>query len=128
VRAGTFTAAIRITPAAGGCTISGQGTFDAATLLGGPAVIALSVTEGDPDTYRLAVDGGLTRIPTVLSGCPPGQEASNGRTGEWPLLGIGLLPFTQVRPIATEGVLAGSASGSMPGLDDGYQWTWSLRG
>jgi hypothetical protein len=25
-------------------------------------------------------------------------------------------------------VFAGSATGSVPGTDDGYTWTWSLRG
>ena len=49
-------------------------------------------------------------------------------TGEWPLLGIGLLPFGQTSTITTEGVYAGSASGSQPGTDDGYRWTWSLSG
>jgi hypothetical protein len=91
-------------------------------------VQAMTITEGDPDTYRLALDGGLAQIPIVLSACPPGQESDNGRTGVWPLLGIGLLPFSQTPQIATEGVFAGSATGSMPGTDDGYQWAWSLRG
>jgi len=49
-------------------------------------------------------------------------------TGVWPLLGIGLLPFSQPPKIRTEGIFAGSATGSTPGTDDGYQWTWSLRG
>lgn len=124
VRAGTLNARLQIAPASGGCTISGQGTFDATALLGG----AMTITEGDPDTYRLALDGGLAEIPIVLSACPPGDESSNGRTGVWPLLGIGLLPFSQTPQIATEGVFAGSATGSTPGRDDGYQWTWSLRG
>jgi len=129
VRSGSYTARIRVVPAAGGCTISGQGTFDVLATSGGvPSVTAMSVTEGDPDTYRLALDGTLAQIPTVLSACPPGQEPTNGRTGVWPLLGIGLLPFTQTPPIAAEGVYAGSATGTSPGLDDGYSWTWSLRG
>jgi hypothetical protein len=54
----------------------------------------LTVTEGNPDTYRLALDGTLATIPTVLSACPPG-EGTDGMTGVWPLLGIGLLPFIQ---------------------------------
>ena len=128
VRAGTLTASLRITSAFGGCTISGTGTFDVPTILGGAPVGAMTITEGDPDTYRLALDGGLARIPTVLSDCPPGEEGSNGRTGEWPLRGIGLLPFTQTPAITAEGVFAGTATGSVPGTDDGYRWTWSLRG
>jgi len=87
-----------------------------------------AITEGNPDTYRLALDGNLAQIPTVLSDCPPGQETSNGRTGVWPLLGIGLLPFTQTPELKSEGVLAGSATGSTPGTDDGYSWTWNLQG
>lgn len=89
---------------------------------------ALSITEGTPATYRLSFDGALGRIPTVLTACPPGKESSNGMPGAWPLLGIGLLPFTQTPAITSEGVSSGSASGSQPGTDDGYQWTWSLRG
>ncbi len=128
VQTGSFTAHIRIVPAGGGCTISGQGTFDVNAVYAGMPPPALSVTDGDPDTYRLALDGNLAQIPTVLSACPPGQETSNGRTGVWPLLGIGLLPFTQNPSVTTSDVFAGSATGSMPGTDDGYTWTWSLRG
>jgi hypothetical protein len=128
VRAGQVTARLRVTTATGGCTISGQGTFDLTAVGAGMPVQAMTITEGDPDTYRLALDGGLAQIPIVLSACPPGQESDNGRTGVWPLLGIGLLPFSQTPQIATEGVFAGSATGSMPGTDDGYQWAWSLRG
>ena len=128
VRSGSFTARIRLAPVTGGCTISGQGTFDTRAVSGGAPVTAMTLTEGDPGTYRLALDGALAQIPTVLSACPPGQEASNGRTGVWPLLGIGLLPFTQTLPVATEGLYSGSATASSPGLDDGYSWTWSLRG
>ena len=127
VRAGSVTARLRIAPAAG-CTISGQVTYDVPASLGGAPVQAMAVTEGDPDTYRLALDGGLAQIPTVLSACPPGQETKNGMTGAWPLLGIGLLPFTQNPAITTEGVFAGGATGSTPGTDDGYTWAWSLRG
>lgn len=127
VSGGSLDAHIRITPAGGGCTISGQRTFDIKSLSPGPPLPALAITEGDPDTYRLALDGSTAQIPTLLSDCPPGEESSNGRTGVWPLLGIGLLPFSQTPAIRTEGVFAGSATGSQPGLDDGYSWTWNLR-
>ena len=128
VGAGSFDARISIRPAGGGCLISGQGTFDIKALYQGVPFQVLAITEGNPDTYRLALDGNLAQIPTVLSDCPPGQETSNGRTGVWPLLGIGLLPFTQTPELKSEGVLAGSATGSTPGTDDGYSWTWNLQG
>lgn len=132
VKTGTVTAHLQgLTSAFGDCTISGQVTLDmpAALSPGGVPLPALMITDGDPDTYRLGLDGGLGRIPTVLSLCPPPQASSNGMTGEWPLLGIGLLPisFTPFT-VTTEGVFAGSATGTTPGLDAGYQWTWSLRG
>ena len=128
VKSGTVTARIELTSVFPDCTISGQGTFDLPTILGGARVSVMSITEGDPDTYQLALDGGLARIPAMLSACPPDRASSNGNPAPWPLLGIGLLPFTQTPAITTEGVYAGSASGSRPGTDDGYQWTWSLRG
>lgn len=125
VRSGTFTARLDVRSAFDGCTISGQGTFDVTTIRAGSTVPVLTITEGDPDTYRLVLDATLAKIP-ILSACPPGQGGSG--PGEWPLLGIGLLPFSQTPPITTEGVFSGSATGSTPGIDDGYQWTWSLRG
>ena len=128
VKSGTVTARIQLASVFPDCTISGQGTFDLLTILGGAAVQVMSITEGDPDTYQLGLDGGLARIPAVLTACPPDKASSNGNPAPWPLLGIGLLPFSQTPVITTEGVYAGSASGSRPGTDDGYQWTWSLRG
>lgn len=127
VRSGSFTARISVVPVTGGCTVAGQGTFDVLAVSGGTTVTALTITEGDPDTYRLALDGTLASIPAVLTACPPDQAASNGRSAPWPLLGIGLLPFTQTPAASPSGVLAGSASGTMPGTDDGYRWTWDLR-
>ena len=124
VRSGTFTARLDISSVFDGCTISGQGTFDVVAVRAGSTVPVLTITEGNPDTYRLVLDGTLAKIP-VLSVCPP--PGTSG-PGEWPLLGIGLLPFSQTPAITTEGVFAGSATGSTPGVDDGYKWTWSLSG
>ena len=128
-KSGSVTARIQVTTVSGGCTISGQGTFDVLSLSGGMPLPALTITEGNPDTYRLGLDGGLAQIPAVLTACPPAQAASNGNPAPWPLLGIGLLPisFTPFN-LTTEGVFSGSATGTTPGLDAGYQWTWNLRG
>jgi hypothetical protein len=128
VTSGTVTVRAALTPVTGDCSITGQGTLDIPTLSGGMHPPVLTVTEGDPDTYRLTLDGGLGQVPSVLSACPPNNAASNGNAAPWPLLQIGLLPFSQTPHISTEGVFAGSATGTTPGLDAGYQWTWSLRG
>jgi hypothetical protein len=126
-RSGTLTARIQIPPAFGNCGISGHGTFDVAAM-GGATQAVMMITEGDPDTYQLGLGAGLEQIPSVLTDCPPDKASSNGDPAPWPLLGIGFLPFTQTTTIATEGVFSGSATGTRPGTDDGYQWTWSLRG
>ena len=129
LKSGSIVASITLRSVMPACTITGQGTIDLTTITPGVRLPVLSVTEGTPDTYRLAMDGGLGKIPTIRSECPPGQEASNGTPGgDWPLLQIGLLPFSQTPVLATEGIYSGSATGSTPGLDDGYQWTWNLRG
>ncbi len=128
VTSGTVTVRAALTPVTGDCSITGQGTLDILTLSGGMRPPLLTITEGDPDTYRLTLDGGLGQVPSVLSDCPANKASSNGNAAPWPLLQIGLLPFSQTPHITTEGVFAGSATGTTPGLDDGYQWTWSLRG
>ena len=89
----------------------------------------MSITEGDPDTYQLGLGAGIEQIPATLTACPPDKASSNGKSAPWGLLGILLMPSSKPPfPITTEGVFAGSATGSTPGLDNGYQWTWSLRG
>ncbi len=128
VATGTVTARINLPPTGGNCGIAGQGTFDVVTLLGGAMVLAMTITEGNPDTYGLALDGGSAQIPAVLTDCPADKVASNGRPAPWPLLGIGLLPFTRTSPVTTEGTYSGSTKGTQPGIDDGYQWTWNLHG
>jgi hypothetical protein len=126
--AGTVTVRITMPPFAGNCGIAGQGTFDIVSILGGAVVPVLTITDGTPDTYRLTLDGGLVQIPAVKTACPPDQAASNGNPAPWPLRGIGLLPFSQTPAVTSDGAFSGSATGTQPGIDDGYQWTWSLRG
>ena len=128
VTSGTLTARIQITTRFGECTISGQGTFDVAAM-GGTRQLVMTITEGDPDIYQLGLGAGIELIPAVLTACPPDKAGSTGNSAPWPLLGILLLPSSKPPfPITTKGVFAGSATGSTPGLDDGYQWSWSLRG
>lgn len=129
VASGTVTVRLNLPPAGGNCGIAGQGRLDLATLLGATRLPALTVTEGTPDSYRLALDGGLGQVPSVLVDCPPDKAASNGAAAPWPLREIKLLPFS-LAPLTTgtEGVFTGSTTGTTPGLDDGYQWTWDLRG
>ena len=129
VASGAVTVRLNLAPVGGNCGIAGQGTLDPATLLGGMRLPALTVTDGTPDTYRLALDGGLGQVPSVLVDCPPDKAASNGAPAPWPLREIKLLPFGPA-PLTTrtDGVFAGSTIGTTPGFDDGYQWTWSLRG
>lgn len=128
VAKGTLTARINLPPTGGNCGVVGQGTFDIVALLGGAKVPVMTITEGNPDTYRLALDGGSAQIPAVLTDCPADKAANNGRAAPWPLRGIGLLPFTQPLAVTTEGTYSGSATGTQPGTDDGYQWTWDLHG
>jgi hypothetical protein len=127
VRTGTFTAGVNVRAVVDGCTISGQGRFDVVTIMAGSSVPVLTITDGNPDTYRLTLDGTLAKIPAVLTACPP-MQGPDGSPAEWPLLQVGLLPFSQTPAITTEGVSAGSATGSTAGSDDGYQWKWDLRG
>ena len=128
VASGTVTVRLNLAPVGGNCGIAGQGTLDVATLLGTTRLPVLTVTDGTPDTYRLALDGGLGQVPSVLVDCPPDKAASNGAPAPWPLLAIKLLPVG-IAPLATvtDGVFTGSTTGTTPGLDDGYQWTWDLR-
>jgi hypothetical protein len=127
-KAGTVTVRINKPASAGNCGIVGEGTFDIVGILGGAVVPVLTITDGDPDTYRLTLDGGILQIPSVKTDCPPDQAASNGSPAPWPLRGIGLLPFSQTPAVTSDGVFSGSTTGTQPGVDDGYQWTWSLRG
>lgn len=122
-RTGTLSARVQVTSAIDGCTLSGQAAFDVVAFSAGSTVPVLALMDGNPDTYQLALDGGLAQIPSVTSGCPQA-----GATGYWPLRGILLLASSQTYPTATHGVFAGSGTGSRPGIDDGYSWTWSLRG
>ena len=122
-RTGTLSARVQVTSLTDGCTLSGQAAFDVVAFSAGSTVPVLALMDGNPDTYQLSLDGGLAQIPTVTSGCPQA-----GATGSWPLRGILLLASSQTYPIATLGVFSGSGTGSRPGVDDGYQWTWSLRG
>lgn len=128
VTSGTLTARIQVTTVFNECTVSGQGTFDIAAMTGTRQPV-MSITEGDPDTYQLGLGAGIEQIPATLTACPPDKASSNGKSAPWGLLGILLMPSSKPPfPITTEGVFAGSATGSTPGLDNGYQWTWSLRG
>ncbi|MBJ7457145.1 MAG: carboxypeptidase regulatory-like domain-containing protein [Thermoleophilia bacterium] len=123
VRSGTLTG--RISGSTGDCTISGQGSFSAAGLNGGPDVLALSITEGDPDTYRLFMGAGSAALDTVLSNCVAPED--NGRTGKWPLLAVALMDITKAHEIVTEGVFSGSGSRAASGADGEYAWNWSFR-
>jgi hypothetical protein len=120
VRSGTLTA--RLSGSVDGCTITGQGSFDAARLNGGPDVLALSVTEGDPDTYRLFMSAGSAALDTVLSNC-----ASSGTGGKWALAAVALMDFTKAHPVVTEGVFAGNGTQPASGNDGEYTWSWSFR-
>ncbi|MGE0027299.1 MAG: hypothetical protein AB7O78_04635 [Thermoleophilia bacterium] len=124
VRSGTLTA--RLSGRTNDCTITGTASFDAAKLNGGPEVLAMSVTEGDPDTYRLFMSAGSAAIPTVLSECA--DPASNGNTGIWPLAATALMDVTRAHEVQTEGVFAGTGSQAASSNDGEYAWTWSLRG
>lgn len=123
VRTGTLTA--RLSGSTNDCTISGQGAFDAARLNGGPDVLALSITEGDPDTYRLFMGAGGAALDTVLSDCS--EPARNGTTATWPLLAVALMDFTKEHRIETDGVMAGTGTQAASGVDGRYSWSWSLR-
>lgn len=123
VRTGTLNARVQVTSVSDQCTLTGQAAFDVVAFSAGSTVPVLALMDGNPDTYQLSLDGGLAQIPTVTSGCPQA-----GATGSWPLRGILLLASSQTYPTATLGVFSGSGTGSRPGIDDGYQWTWSLRG
>lgn len=122
-RTGTLNARVQVTSVTDGCTLSGQAAVDVVAFSAGSTVPVLALMDGNPDTYQLALDGGLAQVPTVTSGCPQA-----GATGYWPLRGILLLASSQTYPTATLGVFSGSGTGSRPGIDDGYSWTWSLRG
>jgi hypothetical protein len=122
VRSGTL--AGRLSGSTGDCTINGQGSFDAAGLNGGLEVLALSVTAGEPHTYRLFMGAGKAALDTVLSNCDPPDK--NGQTGIWPLLAVALMDFTKDHQIVTEGVLAGTGSQAASGSDGEYTWSWSF--
>lgn len=123
VRSGTLTG--RISGSTGDCTISGQGSFSAAGLNGGPDVLALSITEGDPDTYRLFMGAGAAALDTVLSNCAAPED--NGKTGTWPLAAVALMDITTAHEVVTEGVFSGSGSQPASGADGEYAWNWSFR-
>ena len=123
VRSGTLTG--RLTGSTGDCTISGQGSFDAASLNGGPDVLAFSLADGDPDTYGLFMGAGKAALDTVLSNCV--QPEDNGKTGKWPLLAVALMDFTKQHQVVTEGIFAGSGTQPASGVDGEYSWSWSFR-
>lgn len=123
VRSGTLTA--QLSGSTSDCTITGQGVFNAPGLNGGPDVLALSITEGDPDTYRLFMSAGSAALDTVLSNCNPPD--SNGTQGKWPLLAVALMDFTKEHQVTTEGVFAGSGTQPASGADGEYTWSWSFR-
>lgn len=122
LRSGTLTARLQVTSLADGCTLTGEQSFDILAITAGSGVPVLSVTDGSPETYRLALDGGTAAIPVTVSGCPAGGA------GTWPLRGILLLPSSRTPAVAAPLTFAGSASGTTVGVDDGYAWTWGLRG
>jgi hypothetical protein len=123
VRSGTLTA--RLSGSTGDCTITGQGSFNAPGLNGGPDVLALSITEGDPDTYHLFMGAGSAALDTVLSNCNPPD--SNGTRGKWPLLAVALMDFTKEHQVVAEGVFVGSGTQPASGADGEYTWSWSFR-
>lgn len=123
VRSGSLTG--RLSGSTGDCTISGQGSFSAAGLNGGPDVLALSITEGDPDTYRLLMGAGSAALDTVLSDCV--DPADNGTTGKWPLLAVALMDITKAHEVVSEGVFSGSGSRPASGADGEYAWSWNFR-
>lgn len=124
VRSGTLAA--QLSGSTGDCTISGQGAFDAARLNGGPDVLALSITEGDPDTYRLFMGAGSAALDTLLSACNPPDK--NGTAGKWPLLAVALMDFTKAHTIEVDGVLVGSGTQPASGADGEYTWSWTSGG
>lgn len=123
VRSGTLTA--RLSGSTGDCTITGQGSFNAPGLNGGPDVLALSIKEGDPDTYHLFMGAGSAALDTVLSNCNPPD--SNGTRGKWPLLAVALMDFTKEHQVMAEGVFVGSGTQPASGVDGEYTWSWSFR-
>ena len=125
VRSGSLTATVRGTGIASGCTMNGTRSFDAKGLKNGADVLAMSVTEGDPDTYRLVMSAGAAAIPTVLSGCS--DPADEGKAGTFPLLAVAVMAAFDEHATTDEGVFAGAASRPGSASDGAYTWSWNFR-
>ena len=85
----------------------------------------MTVTEGDPDTYRLVMSAGGAAISTVLSGCA--DPLDEGKTGMFILAPVALMAAFQEHATADEGVFAGSASQPGSASDGAYSWSWGFR-
>jgi hypothetical protein len=105
------------------CAINGTASLDYKSLFGGQPALAMAVTEGVKDTYRLLLGPGGAAITATLSGCQdPGDER---RTKVLPLLAVRLLPSDE-QTTETEGVFQGNSGAPGSAADGAYTWGWNL--